>query len=151
MDFLETLKTETIEGLEVLYQCGHDEFFTIENLAGDYFGFELTEDRIDGSSYKIGKYRYNGPELWATPKFPVDTYTKNQVEALRDFFNGKDYAYILHCTVKKNGITLVEKFGVGGMIYEVGDEYLMLESGYFEELISESLEEAKQVLKSLCA
>lgn len=150
MEFLETLKTEHIDGFEVLYQCGYDQNYTIENLADD-FDFELTRDRIDGSSYKIGQCRYNGPELWATPKSRVDEYTKSRVEALRDFFNGEIHSYTLHCTIKKNGITLVENYGVCGMLYRICEEYKMLESGYFEHLIEESLAEAKQVIKSLCA
>ena len=145
-----TLKTENIEGFEVLYQSGYDEFYRIEDMA-DEFSFELTRHRIDGSSYKIGEYRYSGPELWATPKDPIDEYTKNQVEALRKFFKGESYAYRLHCAVKKNGITLVEKYGCGAMVYDIGDEHLLLESYYFEDLIDESLEEAKEILKSLCA
>lgn len=150
MDYLKTLKTETIEGLEVLYQCGHDEFYTIKDLAYDSC-FELSQEKLNGNSCRLGKHGYYEPEFWVTPKFFMGEYMKPRVLALRKLFKGESAAYILHCTVRKNGITLVEKFGVGGMIYEVGDEHLMLESVYFEELISESLEEAKQVIKSLCA
>jgi len=68
---------------------------------------------------------------------------------IRDVKNGKCEYFAARVTASKNGIELSEDY-LGGCIYETHEDFYNEKNGYFADMTSTVVEEAKETIKTLC-